>query len=680
MKHLKFKHAVGSALMLLVACSPSPKTDSKQVPDLSVEQLNNGVKPGDNFYAYANTTWMKNNPLPDDKSRYGSFDELSENNKEKLKIIFEEAQKNSTPNSVAKKIGDFYNSGMDSLAVEKEGLTNLSPILNQIKKVKNTDDLAYTIGYLHTYQLYPFFYIYAGADDKNSSMNIAHMGHNGIGLPDRDYYLQKDEESIKVQEAYRTFLNKILSFEGNDEATASEYSKKIYDLEYLMAETFYTRLQNRDPHLTYNKIKGSELATAYPDFNWAKYFEALPISTPNEINIAQVPYFKQLGKIIGNQDIEVVKKYLEAFVIRNMTSYLSSAYVNASFDFYGKTIQGTQTMQPRWKRVQGTTNAALGEAIGQLFVEKYFPARAKERMVKLVENLRHGFKQRIENLEWMGEETKAAAEEKLAAITVKIGYPNKWRDYSKLEVVSDSYVKNVLASNQFDFNFNIEKIGKPVDKEEWHMSPQTVNAYYNPSVNEIVFPAAILQPPFFYLDGDDAVNYGAIGVVIGHEMTHGFDDQGAKYDKEGNLKTWWTEEDTEKFNARTKVLAEQFNKFTVIDTLKANGEFTLGENIADLGGLNISYTAYLNAIKGKGELPEIGGLSDKERFYLSYAGIWAQNIRDKEIIRRTKTDPHSLGKFRVNGPLPNIQEFYDTFGIDETAAMYIKPEERAIIW
>ncbi len=680
MKHLNLKNAIGSALVFLVACSPAPVENTKQIPDLSVKQLNTEVKPGDNFYAYANTTWMKNNPLPDDKSRYGSFDELSESNKEKLKIIFDEAQKNSTPNSIAKKIGDFYNSGMDSLAVEKEGLTNLNPILDKINEIKNTDDLAYTIGYLHTYQLYPFFYIYGGADDKNSTMTIAHMGHTGIGLPDRDYYLQKDEESVKVQEAYRAYLNKILSYAGDDEATASDYANKIYDLEYLMAETFYTRLQNRDPYLTYNKIKGSELSGTYKGFNWNKYFEALPIDIPAEINISQVPYFKELGNILASQDINVIKKYLEVYVIRDMSAYLGSAFVNANFELYGKTIQGTESMQPRWKRVQGTTNSALGEAIGQLFVEKYFPARAKERMVKLVENLRLGFKQRIENLEWMSDKTKAAAEEKLAAITVKIGYPDKWRDYSNLEVTPDSYVKNVLASNQFDFNFNIEKIGKPVDKEEWHMSPQTVNAYYNPSVNEIVFPAAILQPPFFYLDGDDAVNYGAIGVVIGHEMTHGFDDQGAKYDKNGNLNTWWTEEDTEKFNARTKVLADEFNNFTVLDTLKANGEFTLGENIADLGGLNISYTAYLNAIQGQDELPEIGGLSDKQRFYLAYANIWAQNIRDKEIIRRTKTDPHSLGKFRVNGPLPNIQEFYDAFGIDENAEMYIKPEDRAIIW
>ncbi len=680
MKHLNFKNAIGSALILFVACSPAHNKDAKQIPDLSVEQLTKEVKPGDNFYAYSNTTWMKNNPLPDDKSRYGSFDLLAESNKEKLKIIFDEAQNNATPNSVAKKIGDFYNSGMDSLSVEKEGLINLNPILDKIKNIQNTDDLAYTIGYLHTYQLYPFFYIYAGADDKNSSMNIAHMGHTGIGLPDRDYYLQKDEESVKVQKAYRTYLSKVLSFAGEDEATAIDFAKKIYDLEYLMAETFYTRIQNRDPNLTYNKIKGSELTTKYPGFNWDNYFKALPIGIPEEINISQVPYFNELDNILTSQDISVVKKYLETYVIRNMSSYLGSAYVNASFELYGKTIQGTQTMQPRWKRVQGTTNGALGEAIGQLFVEKYFPARAKDRMEKLVENLRIGFKQRIENLDWMSDETKAAAEEKLAAITVKIGYPNKWRDYSKLEVVADSYVKNVLASNQFDFNYNIEKVGKPVDKEEWHMNAQTVNAYYNPSVNEIVFPAAILQPPFFYLDGDDAVNYGAIGVVIGHELTHGFDDQGAKYDKDGNLNAWWTEEDTEKFNARTKVLADEFNNFVVLDTLKANGEFTLGENIADLGGLNISYTAYLNATQDQENLPEIGGLTDKQRFYLAYANLWAQNIRDKEIIRRTKTDPHSLGKFRVNGPLPNIQEFYDAFGIDENAEMYIKPEDRAIIW
>ncbi|MCW3805771.1 M13 family metallopeptidase [Plebeiibacterium marinum] len=679
MKHLNFKNILYVPLAALIGCA-TPPTETKQIPTLSVAQLNQDVKPGENFYAYANTHWMKANPIPDDKSRYGSFDELAENNKEQLKVIFQEASKNNTPGSIAKKIGDFYNSGMDTIAIEEEGLKNLMPILNKIEQIDTSDDLAAAIGYLHTYQLAPFFYYFASADKMNSDMNIANIYQNGLGLPDRDYYLQTDEQSEEIKKEYKNYIVKLLSYAGEDEANAVTYSNKIYDFEYKMADIFYTRLQNRDPHLTYNKIEGNALYSTYADFNWSKYFEGLQQSMPTEINIYQTSYLKNMSKLIGETSLDVVKEYLKLYTLRSMSEYLGSSFVNADFDFYGKVIQGKKSKEPRWKTVQGVVNSGLGEAIGQLYVDKYFPPKAKVRMDALVENIRGGFAKRLKQLDWMSNETKVLAQDKLAAISVKIGYPNQWRDYTSLDIVADSYIQNILNSGSFEFNYEMSKIGKPVDKEVWHMNPQTVNAYYNPSANEIVFPAAILQPPFFYMDGDDAVNYGAIGVVIAHEITHGFDDQGAKYDKKGNLNTWWTEEDTEKFNSRTQRLVDQFNNYVVIDTMHANGEFTLGENIADLGGLNISYTAYLNAISGQEPIAEIGGLTDKQRFFLAYSAIWAQNIREKEIVRRTKTDPHSLGKLRVNGPLPNMQEFYDAFGIDENAEIYIKPDERALIW
>jgi putative endopeptidase len=681
MRHLSFKLLASSVLVMLVGCSPSSDKKTLQVPDLSSDQLNTIIAPGDDFNAYANTKWKEANPIPDDKSRYGKFDELEENNKERLRTIFEEVtQSNNEQGSVAQKIGEFYNSGMDTARIEKDGLQNITFLLDKIDAIESTNDIAAVIGYLHKYQLFPFFAIYSTADRKNSDISIAGLYQSGLGLPDRDYYLQEDDASNDIKAAYKLYLQKNLSFSGMDEVKAESISEKVFELEYRLAEVFYSRTDNRNPHLTYNKIKGDDLSTTYPGFDWDDYFKALAIEMPQEININQVSYLKKLGDIIKEQSTETIANYLKTYTIRSLSPYLSSQFVNANFELYGKLIQGKESMEPRWKRVQGATNGALGEAIGQIFVEKYFPPKAKQRMEILVENLRIGFEQRIDQLEWMSDKTKLAAKDKLASIAVKIGYPNKWRDYSQLEIRPGSYVNNVLVSNQFDFTFEMDKVGKPVDKTEWHMFPQTVNAYYNPSANEIVFPAAILQPPFFYMDGDDAVNYGAIGVVIGHEMTHGFDDQGSKFDKNGNLSSWWTPEDSTNFVAHTKVLVEEFNKFPVKDSLYADGTFTLGENIADLGGLNISYGAYLNAIKDKEELPKIGNLSDKQRFFLAYANIWAQNIREKEMIRRTKTDPHSLGKYRVNGPLPNVQAFYDAFDIDETAAMYIKKEDRANIW
>ena len=681
MKYPFIKSTLLGAVALMTACSPSNDKKELQKPDFTKETLTESIQPGDDFFRYVNTQWLESNPIPDDKSRFGWFDILIENNRNKLKTLFADATDGTNePGSVAQKIGDFYSSGMDTLSIEKEGLAGLRTLLDKIEAISTPADIANTVGLLHSYQISPLFYFYATADQKNSNMNIAGIYQGGLGLPDRDYYLDNDKASLEIREAYLNYLQKILAFSGEDEAKSEEKALKVLALETRLAKISYTRLKNRDPHLTYNKIKGEELKTQYAGFDWGEYFEGLGYPAVKEVNVNQTAYLKEAANLVNTTEVTAWKAYLKALTIRSMSSYLPSQYVNANFELYGKTIQGKESMEPRWKRVQGTTGNALGEAVGQLFVERYFPPAAKQRMEVLVENLRVGFGQRIEKLEWMSDETKTAAKEKLAAIKVKIGYPNKWRDYSKLEVKPGSYAANVLASNRFDFAFTMDKIGKPVDKEEWHMFPQTVNAYYNPTGNEIVFPAAILQPPFFYLDGDDAVNYGAIGVVIGHEMTHGFDDQGSKFDLKGNLNTWWTKEDTEKFEARTKVLVDQFNRFQIKDSIYANGELTLGENIADLGGLNISYAAYQNAIKDKGAIADIDGLNSHERFIISYANIWAQNIREKEKLRRTKTDVHSLGEFRVNGALRNFEPFYNTFGLTADSKLYIKPEERAYIW
>ncbi len=669
------------ALTLFLASCNANNSENQQKPDMGEQMLTTTIEPGNDFYKYVNKKWMDSNPMPDDKSRFGWFDVLLEQNREKLKAIFNEAtSKESAPGSVAQKIGDFYNSGMDTVAIEKEGLAQLQVFFDKIDAIKDDSDIAEVIGFMQTYGLSPIMAYYVSADERNSSMNIAGIYQTGLGLPDRDYYLENDDATKEIKAAYKVFLTKLFALSGSNEQEAETKANQVLSFETSLAEISYSRLQNRDPLLTYNKITGAELSKLYGTFNWDAFFKGMGEALPQEVNINQTSYIKEVGTLAYEVSVDTWKDYLKVYTIRSFCSYLPKAYVDASFELYGKTIQGRGEMEPRWKRVQGATSGALGEAVGQLFVEKYFPAKAKQRMENLVENLRVGFSQRIEKLEWMSPETKEKAQEKLQAIRVKIGYPNKWRDYSGFNVVPDSYMANVLASNQFDFAYSMSQLGQPVDKEEWHMTPQTVNAYYNPTGNEIVFPAAILQPPFFYLDGDDAVNYGAIGVVIGHEMTHGFDDKGSLYDKEGNLENWWTKEDSTNFAARTQILVDHFDSFVVQDSIHANGELTLGENIADLGGVNIAYEAYQNAIKDKGEIADINGLSDDQRFYISYANIWAQNIRDKEKLRLTKVDVHSLGEFRVNGTLPNVNQFYKTFNVDENSALYIAPDKRALIW
>jgi len=492
--------------------------------------------------------------------------------------------------------------------------------------------------------------------------------------------LNDDDASVKLREAYIAYLTKLFTLSGSAEDVAGSLAQSTMAFETRLAKASNTRLQNRDPHATYNKVSVDELALMAPAFPWVAYLEGIEVPAPGDINVSQPAFIKEVANMYETESMDSWKAFLSSVVLRKTASYLSDDFVNANFAFYGEALSGQKAMEPRWKRVLDTTSGALGEAVGQLFVAEYFPPAAKQRMDKLVENLRIAFGQRIDQLDWMSDETKLAAHEKLAAIRVKIGYPDKWRDYSALEITADSYLSNVLASNRFDFKHDMSKIGQPVDKEEWHMTPQTVNAYYSPVGNEVVFPAAILQPPFFYLDGDDAVNYGAIGVVIGHEMTHGFDDQGRLYGKDGNLETWWTEDDSERFNTKTKVLVDQFNQIEVLPGTFADGELSLGENIADLGGLAISYQAYQNAKKDKSEIAQIDGFTDEQRFFLGYSRVWAQNIRDKEILRRTKTDVHSLGINRVNGPLPNIEEFYAAFNISDKAPIYIAPVDRASIW
>ena len=509
-------------------------------------------------------------------------------------------------------------------------------------------------------------------------MVIAQLAQGGLGLSNRDYYTESDARSIELRQKYVEHVSTMYNLmSGSDGA---KFSKEIMDLETKLAQTSLTLLEQRDPQRMYNKMSITELQKLCPSFNWKKYFTLIGLKNPGDINVSSVKFFTGLNSIFKETSVEIWKEYLRWHLLHEASAYLSSKFVDENFNFYGKTLSGSKKLQPRWKRAVNATNGALGEAVGKIYTEKYFPAEAKTRMVKLVENLRAALKERIYNLTWMSAPTKAKAEEKLKAMKVKIGYPDKWRSYSALNVSRDkSYFENMVEANKFEFKFQISKVGKKVDRSEWGMTPQTVNAYYSPNMNEIVFPAAILQPPFFFLKGDDAINYGAIGGVIGHEMTHGFDDQGKQYDKDGNLNDWWTPEDAKQFEAKTKVLVDQFNKFEIGGD-KVNGELTLGENIADLGGITVAYTALQKALKESKKTDKIDGFTTDQRFLLSWSQVWRTNVRPEETKRRLKEDVHSPAEARVNGLMPNVPLFFKAFDVKPGDILYRPENERAIIW
>ena len=681
---MKFKLTVKFALIAAFAMTLTTSCTKQKVEEkitLDVSLIDTTFNPAEDFYHYANNGWMQKYPLPDDESRYGSFDQLGKETSKKVRSLLEElGQGNYEQGTIEQKIGDFYAMGMDSAKIEEQGLKPLKPEFEKIAAIQTIKDVQKQIAHFHTIGVGSVFGFFGSIDIKNSEMNIAHLNQGGLGMSDRDYYLNEDERSVEIREAYKKHLVKMLMLSGISEEKATDMSKTIMKIETRLAKASFTRLENRNPHATYNKKTQEEVSNLYPNFDWKMYMTAIGVEYEGEINVRQPKFFKEVNNMMAEITIEEWKDYFYWNFFNTTANYLTQEIQEQNFDFYGRTMQGSQEMRPRWRRVLGTTNGALGDAIGQKFSEKYFPAEAKERMVALVENLRVAYGQRIDNLEWMSDKTKAKAHDKLASMRVKIGYPDEWRNFSGLDVGREAFVLNVLAANKFGREYNNSKIGKPVNKEEWFFPAHTVNAYYAPPLNEICFPAGILQPPFFYLDGDDAINYAAIGAVIGHEMSHGFDDQGRLYDKEGNLTNWWTDEDSERFNTRTKVLVEQFNNIVIIDDVHADGELSLGENIADLGGLNIAYTAFQNAQKENPQAEIIDGFTPSQRFFLSWARVWAQNIREKEMIRRTKEDVHSLGINRVHGPVANMPEFHAAFGIKEGDALYIAEDKRASIW
>jgi putative endopeptidase len=639
------------------------------------------IKPGDDFYSYVNGGWLKSNPLRDEFSRYGTFDKLIEQNQHLQKSLLKElAASWKDKSGISRKIGCFYSCAVDEKLIEKTGLSPLLPVFKRISSISNKGDLITEIARLHTESFAPLFAFAGSPDEKNSRWMIAHLYQAGLGLPDRDYYTDEDDRMKEIRSQYLIYIEKLHSIAGIASEELSIISRKIMEIETRLAYASMTRLEQRDPHKTYNKFSEEELQKLCPDFDWGLYFNQIGLLTHGDINVNQPAFFTEVNNMFMVLSVDDWKIYLRWNILNSSAPYLHKALVDEHFGFYGTVLSGKKELRPRWKRAIGASDEALGEAIGQIFVKKYFPPDAKQRMLSLVQNLKLTLARRIKQLSWMGPETKEMALEKLSTMKVKIGYPDKWRDFSKMEISEESYFKNVLQSSIFNYEYMLSKINKPVDPDEWHMSPQTVNAYYNPLDNEIVFPAGILQPPFFYKDADEAVNYGAIGVVIGHEMTHGFDDQGRKFDKNGNLTDWWTEEDAQKFNARTEVLVKQFDSFMLLDSLHADGKLTLGENIADLGGLHIAFEALQMALKESGNNPSFDGFTQEQRFFLAYAHIWAQNIRDEEIQRRIKEDEHSLGYLRVIGPLRNVSEFHKAFGVKPGDLMFLNEQDRAVIW
>lgn len=673
------------AFFAIAGCTVSCTSQSKPAAGLDMSDMDTTVAPGKDFYQYACGGWVKNNPLKPEYSRFGSFDKLAEDNREQLRTLVDSlAAQQNEPGSVAQKIADLYNLKMDTARRNAMGIEPIQADLAAIETVKDKKSLTEIVARLRRNGIGTFFGQYIGADAKNSSMNIIDFYQSGTNMGDRDYYLGDDESTKKIQEAYRQYIQKLFTLAGFDADRAARAEKSVMKIETGLAKAQFTREQTRDPQANYNKMTLADLKKLAPAFDWDVYFDEMGLSSAkdDDLIVDQVPFFKGMDKVVKSASMDEIKDYLTFNLLDAAAGSLSNDFYDASFDFYGKTMAGRQEQQPLWKRAISTVDGSLGEALGQMYVEKYFPPASKERMLKLVANLQTALGQHIDSLAWMGDSTKAKAHEKLASFHVKIGYPDKWTDYSKLTIdPALSLWENSKAVTAFHYQKMLdEKLGKPVDKDEWLMTPQTVNAYYMPTTNEICFPAAILQPPFFYPEGDDAINYGAIGVVIGHEMTHGFDDQGRQFDKEGNLNDWWTADDAAQFTQRADGLAEHYSSKIVLDTVHANGRYTLGENIADQGGLRVAYTAFKKAEAENPYQENIDGFTPDQRFYLAYARLWAGNIRDEEILRLTKIDPHSLGELRVNAALQNIDTFYDAFGIKEGDEMFLAPDQRIIIW
>ena len=674
-------------VVTFVACGSSE--DAKEpveevvntIPGFDPGQIDSSALACEDFYQFAIGNWLKDNPVPEAESRWGSFSVVWEENNEKLKTIVEEAAssdaKKGTP---LQQVGDFYTAALDSTKADELGADPIMPYVEQINGITNVQELVEMMTSMRKNGSGSIFSYFVMQDIKNSSAYALYLSQGGLGLPDKGYYTPSDDRGKEILEKYELHIAALFKLIGQDEATAAENATKVVALETKLAAISMDRVDRRDPNKTYNKMAFDEVQKNYNNIDWTAFFKAAEVKPVEEIIVRQPDYIKGVNSLLASEDLEDWKTYMTWHLVNDFASSLSSDFEQQRFSFYSTTLSGVEKMKPRWKRALQKTNGSLGEPLGKLFVEKYFPEESKQKVLDMIDNIAAVFKERVQNLDWMSEETKLKALEKLSKFNYKIGYPDEWKDYSSIDVQPDALLSNVFNVNYYEYKDMVDRLGKEVDRKEWGMTPQTINAYYSPTMNEIVFPAAILQPPFFNPDADDAINYGGISGVIGHEFSHGFDDKGSLYDGEGNLNNWWTEEDKTKFKERTDKLVAQFNAFHVVDSVYVNGELTLGENIADLAGITLSYHALLKSYEGKEEPALIDGYNYKQRFFLGWAQAWHSNITDAEASRLAKVDPHSPTKYRVLGPLSNLPEFHEQFGCEHGNGMVSDDDKRVILW
>ena len=661
------------------AVSNLSAVEKPQESGIDPANFDKSIKPGADFYDYVNGNWNKQNPIPPEYSRWGAFPKLRDDNLNALRQIVEGLGQKASLDENERKIRDLYATAMDEKKLQEQGAKPLEPVLAKIAAINSREELIAVVAQLQEGGTSALFSFGIAQDEKKSDQYAAHLRQGGLGLPERGYYVGTTEDSKRIRDQYRQHVAKMLTLLGDSPDSASAEADTVLKIETQLAEVSRTPVQLRDREAQYNKKSRAELTSLTPNIDWDRYFKTIDVNGVSEVIVGQPEFFAKVNEMLNSVSLADWKTYLRWHLIHSTAAFLSDSFEQENFHFYSQVMRGVKQMQPRWKRAIGSIDGLMGEALGQLYVAKYFPPSSKQRMDELVKNILAVYHDRIETRTWMSEETRNQALAKLALFSEKIGYPDKWRDYSALEIKTDSYVQNVMRAEAFDIRYNLSKFGKPVDRTEWHMTPPTVNAYYNGTMNEIVFPAGILQPPFFNPAADDAVNYGAIGAVIGHEITHGFDDQGSRSDGYGNLKNWWTTEDRQHFNALTDKLVKQYDACVPVDDLHINGRLTLGENLADLGGVNIAYAAYQRSLAGK-PAPVIDGLTGAQRFFIGFAQIWRGETRPADQRLLLRTDPHSPPKFRVLVPLSNIQAFYDALDVKPGDKMYRAPEDRVEVW
>ena len=660
-------------LLTLVACTNAPEK-----PFIEITGIDNTIKPGDNFFRYVNAKWYDSIPIPSTQAGVGAYMFMNYPQRIRLQSILDSVSHSHNPEgSIEQIVGDFYASGMDTLTIEKRGYEPIKPLLTEIDAITDVPSLMSSVANAIKVNNGSILGLYVGPDDKNSSMNIAHAYQTGIGLPDRDYYFKTDSSTVAIQEAYKTYLATLFQLTGSSAEEAKTNAAKVYDIDKEIASSHRTRVELRDVKANYNKMAVKDLDSKHPNIAWSDFLNHLGAQI-DSIDIGQPAYYDKLNELLKTVPIHDWKVYLKANSLSNYADNLSKSFVDASFELT-KVLSGQSVQKTRGEKMATAVDRNLGEALGQLYVKKYFPEEAKVRMLDLVNNVQKAYAARIDKLEWMSDSTKQKAKEKLFAITKKIGYPDQWKDYSNVHINRGTYFENMVSANAAAYQRNLDKLGKPVDKTEWFTTPSTVTAYNNPSANEIVFPAGILQPPYFDNNADDALNYGGIGMVIGHELTHTFDDQGAQFDKYGNVNNWWTTEDYEKFKSRIQQVIDQYSTFTVLDSLHVNGAMTVGENTADIAGIAVAYDAFKITQEGQ-DTTKLGNFTPDQRFFLSVAKIWRVKMKDEFLRLWINNNPHSPPMWRVNGPLMNTTPFYSAFDVQPGEKMYLSEEDRITIW